>query len=128
MEGIDFVFQPVILPKNGFIAIEKDILKTIGLLNFAIQVEWDEKLLKKMVQQVLLQLQEGAKTSILQGQIFEIIPQNYRDVFTDIFHLKSIPAMTDKPCLNQLVITKPTNTKTSNITSTMCVNQETKTI
>jgi len=96
MADIEFNFKAVILPKNGFTAIEKNILENMGLLNFATQVEWEDKILKDMVQEVLLNLQGEAQTSIVEGKDYELIPKKFREVFTNIFHLKPIPTMPTK--------------------------------
>jgi len=123
MEDIEFNFQTIILPKNGFTPIERDILNNIGLLNFATQVEWEGKIFKEVVQEVLLNLQVEAKTTIFKGKSYEIIPNNFRKIFTNIFHLKPIPPMPTKKCANQLFIAKSSTDKATIITSAMCKSE-----
>jgi len=111
MEDIEFVFQPIILPKNGFTTIEKDILKNIGLLDFATQVNWEGKILKEVLQEVLLNLQVEAKTSMLNGKNCELIPKNFRELFTKKFYFQTSPILTNKKCTHQLVISRSSTSK-----------------
>jgi len=77
---------------------------------------------------VLLNLEEEAETSIVEEKDYELIPQNFREVFTNIFHLKLVSTMPTKESTNQFIITKLNTSKTTIITSAMGGNQETKTI
>jgi len=128
MEGIEFNFQTVNLPKNGFSMIEKQMLAQMGLLQFATQVQWEGKMIKEILQKVLLNLQIEAKTSLLNDKTCELIPLNYRELFGKIFHLGTSPCIQDKNIINQLIIERATTNKGANVTSAMCKLEETKTI
>jgi len=75
-----------------------------------------------------LNLQVEAKIIIFKGKIYEIIPENFRKIFTNIFHLKTIPPMPTKQCANQLLIAKSSTHKATVITLTMYKSDETKTL
>jgi len=98
----------------------------MGLLGFATQINWGGNIPTKILQEVLINLQVEARTTLVNDKTCKLIPQNFKELITKNFQLQTTPLMPNKKCINQLVIER--SNKNPILTSAMCKSLETKTI